>query len=386
MAGALNGAGYAVVAIDLPLHGELALPGHATGTKWGEDFIALGAPLAARTNIQQAAFNLDRLELVLATPTFGAPFAAQGFAPLEANAPNPAVRPKYVGLSLGSIVGAYYLAGNTTLSGAPGVPPYTQASLDADMKGLFSVPGGRIAYLLRDSADFGPSLNAGLAAQGVMAGTPTYEQFFQLTQSVLDPVDPATMTTPLPNLATAAPLPSRLSGRVLMQEATSTSFADGRPLNGDLVIPNSATRYLGDALGGRGVLGTPAALAVAPGFDQLSYLSGRVPAPFMMTLADGVPVFKIAPAAGGASANAPREGYFQFDQQDATHGMLIDQASSPVTFQLAQRQMVYFVRNGIAVDPTLTSTALPRAAAVAGTTLPYRALPPRVMRLFTPRD
>ncbi|WP_136516350.1 hypothetical protein [Geomonas edaphica] len=386
VAGALNGAGYAVVAIDLPLHGELALPGHVTGTKWGEDFIALGAPLAARTNIQQAAFNLDRLDLVLATPTFGAPFAAQGFAPLGANAPNPAVKPKYVALSLGSIVGAYYLAGNTTLSGAPGAPPYTQGSLDVDMKGLFSVPGGRIAYLLRDSADFGPSLNAGLAAQGVMSGTPTYEQFFQLTQSVLDPVDPATMTTPLPNLTTADLLPSRLSGRLLMQEATTTSFADGRPLNGDLVIPNSATRYLGDALGGRGVIGTAAALAVAPGFDQLSYLSGRVPAPFMMTLADGVPAFKTATAAGVAASTAPREGYFQFDQQDATHGMLIDQASSPVTFQLAQRQMVYFVRNGIVVDPTVTSAALPRAAAVSGTTLPYRALPPRVMRLFTPRD
>ncbi|WP_129128379.1 hypothetical protein [Geomonas oryzae] len=169
-----------------------------------------------------------------------------------------------------------------------------------------------------------------------------------------------------------------------MQEATTTSFADGRPLNGDLVIPNSATRYLGDALGGRGVLGTPAALAVAPGFDQLSYLSGRVPAPFMMTLADGAPVFKIAPAAGSAAATAPREGYFQFDQPDATHGMLIDQASSPVTFQLAQRQMVYFVRNGIAVDPTVTSAALPRVEA-AGTTPRYRVLAPRVMKVLTPR-
>lgn len=127
------------------------------------------------------------------------------------------------------------------------------------------------------------------------------------------------------------------------------------------------------------------ALAVAPGFDQLSYLSGRVPAPFMMTLANGVPAFKTAPAAGSTAATAPREGYFQFDQPDATHSMLIDQASSPVAFQLAQRQMVYFVRNGLAVDPTVTSTALPRVAA-AGTTPTYRVLAPRVMKVLTPRD
>ncbi|GFO65583.1 Ig-like domain-containing protein [Geomonas paludis] len=374
VAGTLNAAGYAVVAIDLPLHGALALPGHVTGTVWGEDFIALGAPLAARTNVQQAAFNLDRLELVAAT---------QGFAPLGANAPNPAVKPKYVGVSLGAIVGAYYLAGNTTLSTAPGSPPYTQATLDADMKGLLSVPGARIAYLLRDSVDFGPGINAGLARAGITAGTPTYEKFFQLTQSVFDPVDPATMTTPLPDLRTGSALPSRLAGRVLIQEATSTAFdANGRPTNGDKVIPNWSTRYLGNALGGRGALGTQEARDVAPGFDQLSYLSGGVPVPFMMTLSGSAVIPKVAPAAGDAAASGPRQGYFQFDQPDVSHGFLIDPVTSPVSFLLGQRQMFYFVSSGLVIDPTVVSTSLPKASRTLPPLPPYRVIPAPAARLF----
>ncbi|MBU5638297.1 hypothetical protein KOM00_16330 [Geomonas sp. Red69] len=382
VAGTLTAVGYAVVAIDLPLHGELALPGHLTGTVWGEDFIALGAPLAARTNVQQAAFNLNRLELVLATPSFNPAFAAQGFAALGGNAPNPALKPKFVGVSLGAIVGAYYLAGNTTISAA-GTPPYTQATLDADMKGLLSVPGARIAYLLQDSVAFGPSIDAGLAQEGIAAGTPLYNKFFQLTQSVFDPVDPATMTTPLPDLRTGSTLPSRLSGRVLIQEATSTAFdAGGRPTNGDLVIPDWSTRYLGNALGGRGVLGTPEALAVAPGFDQVSYLSGRVPVPFMMTRSDGTMIPKVEPAAGDVAASGPREGYFQFDQPDVSHGFLIDPVTSPQSFLLGQRQMSYFVRTGLVIDPTFVSAALPKPVRAPPPLPPYRVIPPPLSRLF----
>ncbi|GFO54262.1 lysophospholipase VolA [Geomonas sp. Red276] len=362
VAGALTGAGFAVVAIDLPLHGALAFPGHTLSQQWGEDFIALGAPLATRSNIQQAAFNLDRLELTLATPAFNSALAGEGFAPLGANAPNPAIKPKYVGLSLGSIVGAYYLAGNTTLTTAAGQPPYTQASLNADMKGLLNVPGGRLAYLIQESPDFSPSVNAALASHGILPGTPEYRQFFLLSQAVIDPADPATMTTPLPNFQSAQLLPSRLSGRIAVQEATSTSFSpSGVPLNGDLVIPNSSTRYFGNALGGRGVLGHD----IAPGFSQLGYADGRIPALFMFTLSGGSPVPKTTPAATDLSATTPREGYFQFDQPDVTHAFLIDAADSPFSIQLAQRQMGFFLTPGIVVDPTLPLAA-PHAIRVTG--------------------
>ncbi len=330
VAGALTAAGYAVVAIDLPLHGQLALPGHTTSDVWGQDFMAVGAPLATRSNIQQAAFNLNRLEFTV---------LGGGFAGLGANAPNrTTLKPKYVALSLGSIVGSYYLAGNTTLA-ASGLP-YTQTTLNSDMKGFLSVPGGRLAYLMMNSPTFSSSVNAGLAAKGIAQGTPTYNQFFQVTQSVIDPADPATLTTPL-----ATGLPSRLSGRIAIQEAV-----------GDQVIPNDNTRYLGNALGGREVLGTPGA-AVGPGFKQLGYRGGatpRIPSSFMFTLNAGAPAPKVdfAAAQSNLAATAPAEGYFQFDQTGINHGFLIDPRASATNTGYAQSQMVNFLLRGVVIDPT----------------------------------
>ncbi len=99
------------------MHGALALNPTRTSTQWGQDFMAVGTPLATRSNIQQGAFDLDRLEFTV---------GAGGFAPhLGAVAPA-MTHIEFVGISLGSIVGAYYLAGNTTLatSGLPVHPDH----------------------------------------------------------------------------------------------------------------------------------------------------------------------------------------------------------------------------------------------------------------------
>lgn len=346
--------GRAVVAIDLPLHGDLAipsqlvLPGDSATVKaqkqggWGQTFMAVGAPLATRSNIQQAAFNLHRLELTVATGGFS--------VALGAAAPSLTSR-RFVGISLGSIVGAYYLAGNTTLSttGAP----YTQATLDNDMKGYLSVPGARTAYVIQNSPAFGPSVDAGLAAVGIVKNTPTYHSFFQVTQSVVDPADPATMTTPL-----ASGLPSRLSNRVAIQEAV-----------GDQVITNPYTRYFGNALGGREVLG-PDGAAVAPLFKQLAYTAGGtpnhaagVPAQFMFTLNGATPAPKVADAATTGAATAPSQGYFQFDQAGIGHSSLLD-PSNMTNLLLVQKQVRYFLGitgSTIVVDPTQGGAALPIA-------------------------
>ena len=338
VAQSLTAIGRAVVAIDEPLHGALALPGRTTGADWFQDFVAFGAPLALRSNVQQAVFNLDRLEF---TVRFG------GFVGLGAAMPS-MTDIKFVGHSLGSIIGAYYLAGNTTL--ATSGYPYTQATLDNDMKGYLSVPAGRWSYIGQDSASsFEPAVTAGLAAVGIAKGSVTYNQFFQLTQSVIDPTDPATMTTPL-----AAGLPSRLSNRIAIQESV-----------GDTTIPNAYTRYLGNALGGRAVLGTADAAAVAPGFAQLAYTTGGtpdhtagVPAQFMFTLNGGAPAPKVANAATLLTDTTPSEGYFQFDQTGINHNSLID-PSNLTNLGLIQRQMRYFLGatgNTIVVDPTQGAT------------------------------
>jgi hypothetical protein len=349
LAQAVTSMRQALVAIDLPLHGGLAVPTHTSGAQWGQDFMAIGAPLATRSNIQQAAFNLNRLEF---TVRFG------GFATLGTAMPS-MTDIKFVGHSLGSIVGAYYLAGNTTLNPAT-VPPYSQTTLASDMKGYLAVPGACTAYLIQNSPTFGPSVDAGLLAQaGITKNSPTYHQFFQVTQSVVDTVDPASLTTPL-----AAGLPSRLSGRIAIQESTTTSYgttlgSDGLPVptNGDLVIGNAYTRYFANALGGREVLGTAGAV-VAPGFMQLAYTAdgaftvggastahaaGVVGTPFMYTVTDGALAPKVQAAAISALDTTPNEGFFQFDQTGIGHSTLLDPTDSPIATVLIQRQMAYFL-------------------------------------------
>jgi hypothetical protein len=371
-ASSLTAAGYAVIAIDLPLHGELAIQSHkgtgvgsalipgvspptTFGALWGQDFMAVGAPLATRSNIQQAAFNLNRLEIAVKT----------GGLALAGLASAPPTEIKYVGISLGSIVGAYYLAGNTANGAFPTA---------TDMKGFLSVPGGRTAYLIQNSPAFGPSVDAGLAAKGIVKNSPTYHNFFQVTQSVVDPVDPATMTTPLPAPSPAI-LPSRLSGRIAIQEAI-----------GDQVIPNDNTRYFGNALGGRGALNTAAALAVAPGFSQLKYLDGSLPSLFMYTRAggvvDGALTDKTALArAQSVAGTTPAEGYFQFNQAGIGHGFLID-FSTPANTILAQTQMVAFLLKGVVIDPTTAGPLAKTVAAAVPAGLYREILLPKVVDIL----
>lgn len=238
------------------------------------------------------------------------------------------------------------------------------------MKGFFNNPGGRYAYLGQTSPAFSPAVTAGLAAAGIVQNSPTYHQFFLVTQTILDPMDPATLTTPL-----APGLPSRLSGRVVMQEATSTAFdaTTGAATNGDLVIPNEYTRYFANGLGGRAVLGTADAAAIGPNFSQLAYTAGGaykvggsistahaagvVGTPFMFSL-NPAPTPKVVDAATSVLSTDPKEGYFQFDQTGIGHAFLINPAN-PVAVTLAQRQLVYWLGTGLVVDPTQQGATLP---------------------------
>jgi len=382
LAGTLTAQGYALIAIDLPLHGQNAVPGHTTGSAWGQDFMAIGAPLATRTSIQQGVVNLSRLEFVLKTGGLSTALATAG---LGTSTPDITTAPsniKFVGVSLGAIVGTYYLASNTTLS--PSGLPYTQTTLNSDMKGFLNNPGGRTGYLIQHSPAFGPTVDAGLAAVGIVKNSPTYHQFFQVTQSVVDPVDPASVTAPLYGTASGAPVngPSRLSGRVVIQEATSSAFDQygyTTSADGDQVISNAFTRYLANSLGGRAVLGTAAAAAVGPNFSQLAYTAGGtylvggalptahaagvVGTPFMFTLSPG-PAPKVANAATSVLDAAPKEGYFQFNQTGVGHAFILNPAN-PVSITLGQRQLVYWLGTGLVVDPTQQGATLPMVVAPA---------------------
>jgi len=86
----------------------------------------------------------------------------------------------------------------------------------------FAFGGSGIAKILDGSATFGPSIAAGLAANGVVKGTPDYEAFLGAAQTVIDSADPV-------NHATAA-----ATGRSIL----FFEIVGGNSSPSDLVVPN----------------------------------------------------------------------------------------------------------------------------------------------------
>lgn len=188
IAATLAGQGYAVVAIDLPLHGitdkgnpfyvgntpfapvadertfDLDLQDNATGAPGADGsidpsggyFINLSSLLTSRDNLRQGVADLMSLRR-----------AASGMAGIDGSDVS------FVGQSLGSIVGTVFL------------------SVDPNVvTGVLSVPGGGIARLLDGSPTFGPRIRLGLEQAGVIAGTPEYDSFMGAAQTAVDSGDP----------------------------------------------------------------------------------------------------------------------------------------------------------------------------------------------------
>lgn len=242
-------AGFAVLAVDLPLHGvtnlkdplyassqnplyaglglpagqmsiertfdlELITPG--TIDPSGSHFINLTSLLTSRDNLREGAADLITLERSIA----GAVIANAGNATIFA-----AGKTHYLGHSLGAIVGAVFLA----------AVPSSEVST-----GTLANPGGEISTLLIDSPTFGPQINAGLAAQGLTPGTTLYAQFFRDSQTVVDAGDPINYI----GLATAQH-PIHLL-QVVGSSPPPATCNPAAPANGcpDQVVPNSATQAL----------------------------------------------------------------------------------------------------------------------------------------------
>jgi len=242
-------AGFAVLAVDLPLHGitdtkdplyasaanplyaglglptgqmsiertfdlELITPG--TIDPSGAHFINLTSLLTSRDNLREGAADLITLERSVA----GAVVANAGNTGIFA-----AGKTHYLGHSLGAIVGGTFLA----------LVPASEVST-----ATFANPGGELARLLIDSPTFGPQITAGLAAQGLTPGTTLYAQFFRDSQTVIDAGDPINFI----GLATAQH-PVHLL-QVVGSTPPPASCNPAAPANGcpDQVVPNSATQAL----------------------------------------------------------------------------------------------------------------------------------------------
>lgn len=199
--------GFAVVSMDQPLHGiaDTSNPFYARGPlaqairmdtsertfdvdfvnnqtgapgpdgnidSSGAHFINLASLLTSRDNNRQAIVdpftlkasigNLDHI--VVQIPE------AQPIPPVRFNAN--AV--SFVGQSLGAMNGGSFVTFEPTINTA-----------------VLSVPGGGIAQMLNGSPTFGPAIRAGLAAAaGLQPGTPQFDQFLLITQTVIDSADP----------------------------------------------------------------------------------------------------------------------------------------------------------------------------------------------------
>jgi pimeloyl-ACP methyl ester carboxylesterase len=245
IADSLADAGFAVVAIDLPLHGvtdptnplytafertfDMDLVNNATGAVGpdglidpsGQHFINMQYLLTSRDNLRQAVSDLLTLRDSLGGITSPS---------LNVDQVN------FVGHSLGGIVGGVYLALD-----------------DSVVAGSLAMPGGGIARLLEGSATFGPEIQDALAANGLVPGTSDYNSFFVVAQTALDAGDPINFATTaalnhpihmievvggggnlpdqvVPNTVTGAPLSgteplARMMG--LASITTTTSGVDG---------------------------------------------------------------------------------------------------------------------------------------------------------------
>jgi len=320
LAQAFAAQGWVIAAVDLPLHGitsttsplyqapneqtfNLDLIVNASGASGpdgvidptGTHFINLPYPLASRDNLRQGVVNL--LALTRALPALDLDGDTVGDI-------DPA-RIAFIGQSLGSIVGIGFGAALPT----PAMIPAPSASPLRVPTMVFSVPGGGVAELLRDSPTFGPRVNAGLAAQGLLPGTTLYAQYFRDVQNIVDAGDPL-------NFVTVAAAQRSIYFQQMVGGGGTT------PALPDQVIPNSATQRLIAAITNNG-------------------LAGGLPFPRAVP---GTPV--------------SGDGYVNFIVGD--HGSLLSPASSaPATGEMQAESVVYTAGN--AAVPIPAGTIVPGA-------------------------
>jgi hypothetical protein len=229
--------GFAMVSIDQPLHGitpaDTALapfrvnntPFFAAGVRertFDVDFVdnSTGAP-GADGNPDASGTHSINLSSLLTSRDNTRQAIADLFV-LRASVPNMSVdgdatgdfdnsNVSFVGQSLGSMVGTGFVAFEPTVNVA-----------------VLSVPGGGIAQLLNGSPTFGPVIRAGLAGNGVNAGTPDFDRFMGAAQQAVDSADPV-------NFAGFA-----ANKRILLHEVVGGgALTGGGTALPDQVIPNA---------------------------------------------------------------------------------------------------------------------------------------------------
>jgi hypothetical protein len=322
-------AGFAVVAIDLPLHGvtntqdplyasaanplyaglglptnemsiertfDLALINPPAIDSSGSHAINLTSPLTTRDGLREGVADLITFERSVA----GATVANAGGVTIFASG-----HTHFLGHSLGAIEGGTLLA----------VIPSTEIST-----GSLANPGGDLATVLITSPTFAPTVNAGLAAQGIEAGTTLYNEFFRDIQTLWDSGDPINYIG-----LTVAQHPIHLL-QVVGSTPPPATCNPSAPANGcpDQVVPNPTTQALITA-SAYGPGGTATALT--------RIKAGQAP---LVTQAGGI------------------RGYVNFTQGD--HGSVIDDKVPAVTAEM-QTEAISFI--GAEIPPVIPAPTTP---------------------------
>ncbi|MGB5621269.1 MAG: hypothetical protein WBN65_02125 [Gammaproteobacteria bacterium] len=189
--------------VDLVTGGTPGTPPDGVIDPSGAHFINLSGPLVSRDNGRQSAADL--MVLAMTVPTID--IAPPGFQP-DGVPDYGASTVHFVSQSLGSIIGTTFLGS------------YGNASNIATA--TLGVGGGVISDLLLDSFSFGPVIEGGLSAAGLVPNTGVYNNYVRDLQNSIDAFDPISFAS----------------------EAAAVHPVHFIEVTGDLVVPNSANNRL----------------------------------------------------------------------------------------------------------------------------------------------
>ncbi|GMQ48816.1 VolA/Pla-1 family phospholipase [Vibrio sp. 10N] len=319
--------GYAVIAIDAPIHGDRSLDEQRSANANVLAYMNLSVLPVARDNIRQSMLDLITLRLALGTNQIAQQFAGTSLAALPPLATN---APSFIGHSLGGILGVPAVA-------------QSSAALDPSVDVLFSFKnasfvnaGGQIANLLLGSQAFGPVVTHNVALGGITkyatyeaenCGTPGTENYEINCLNGFESLDPAVNYAEL------------ISATSQFSFAAQTVLDTADPINHAATLNTTATSaYMAQVLGDdtvpnnvNGPSGTPATK-----YALSSPLAGTEP------LATALALTPVVASSGVGEKTSP---FVKFDNSGQHSTFVIPQGSSDIAHHSEmQAQVASFIQ------------------------------------------
>ncbi|ODQ00665.1 VolA/Pla-1 family phospholipase [Salinivibrio sp. SS2] len=261
-------ANQAIMAIDLPLHGERSLDAKRSANVDVTAYLNLNNLAVARDNVRQSELDVMGVRAALTRTELAGGFAG---TPLAAMSSFTTSAPRLLGHSLGGIVGTTAFAASNRDNAVTGVGPYYDFS-------ALSVAnsGGQIANLLLGSDSFGPLIKHSVAFKGSaayqtfagdnctldnsaennvicyktfeVAGSASanaqvqglIQQFSYAAQTLLDTVDPYTNASYITGKTTPIYM-LQVDGDDTVPNDVANTFAGSEPLAAKLGLPTINT-------------------------------------------------------------------------------------------------------------------------------------------------